>query len=245
MEVSLPRVRGWQHGERRRYAPWRGRVHYPKARYPREGVVLLEVFLTILFMVMGYLLGSIPTGYLVARARGVDIQRVGSGNIGATNILRTLGLGAALVVMVLDPFKGFLAVTLPILFGMTPWTVALAGLAAVLGNNFNVFLQLKGGKGIATGLGVLLGVEPLVTLLVVVLGVTVILLSRYVSLGSLVGVLSAPLFLLARGDFLFPYLFMTLCIALLAFYRHRDNILRLQAGSERRLGERSLPREPT
>ena len=199
---------------------------------------MLDVLLTVLFMIVGYLLGSIPTGYLVARMRGVDIQQVGSGNIGATNILRTLGAGPALIVVVLDPLKGFLAVTLPILFGMSAWTVALAGFAAVLGNNFNIFLGLRGGKGIATSLGVFLGVEPLLTLMACVLGLATVALGRYVSLGSLVGVLAAPLMLLARGYFLFPYLYLALAIMLLAFYRHSENIARLQAGTERRLGER-------
>ncbi len=204
---------------------------------------MLDILLTVLFMAIGYLLGSIPTGYLVARARGVDIQQLGSGNIGATNILRTLGAGPALVVMLLDPLKGFLAVTIPILFFMSAWTIALAGIAAVLGNNFNVFLGLRGGKGIATSMGVFLGVEPLLTLMVCVLGVSTIALGRYVSLGSLVGVIAAPLMLLARGNFLFPYLYLALAIMLLALYRHRENVERLQAGTERRLGEQARPKE--
>lgn len=203
---------------------------------------MLDIVLTSLFMVIGYLLGSVPTGYLVARARGIDIQKAGSGNIGATNILRTLGIVPALVVLLLDPLKGFLAVTLPILFGMSSWTIALAGLSAVVGNNFNVFLGLRGGKGIATSLGVFLGLEPLLTLMVVVLGLATIGLGRYVSLGSLVGVMAVPLMLLSRGNFLFPYLYLSLAIVVLAFLRHRENIVRLQAGTERRLGERPKPR---
>lgn len=199
---------------------------------------MADILFTLVFMTVGYLMGSIPTGYLLARARGVDIQKVGSGNIGATNILRTLGVVPAVIVALLDPLKSFLATLFPLLLGMSAWTVALTGLAAILGNNFNIFLRFKGGRGVATGLGVLLAIDPLISLLIVILGVSTMLLSRYVSLGSLVGVIAAPLLFLAKGNFLFPYFFLTLAIMLLVFYRHRENIKRLAAGVERRLGEK-------
>lgn len=118
------------------------------------------------------------------------------------------------------------------------WGIALAGFAAVLGNNFNVFLRLRGGKGIATSLGVFLAVEPGITLLSTLLGLFTITLGRFVSLGSLVGMVSAPLMLLARGWFPVPYFGLSVAIALLATYRHRDNIQRLAKGVERRLGEK-------
>ncbi len=194
-------------------------------------------------MAIGYLMGSIPTGYLLAKARGVDIQKVGSGNIGATNILRTLGVVPAVVVVLLDPLKSYLATLFPLLLGMSAWTVALTGFAAILGNNFNIFLRFKGGRGIATGLGVLLAIDPFISLLVIILGVSTIALGRYVSLGSLVGVIVAPLFFLAKGSFLFPYFFLTVAIMLLVIYRHRENIKRLAAGVERRLGEKVVLEE--
>ena len=122
---------------------------------------MLDVAIALVFMVVGYLLGTIPTGYLVARWRGVDIQQVGSGNIGATNVLRALGVLPAAMVMVLDPVKGALAALLPTVLGAGGWTVALSGLAAVVGNSFNVWLRLRGGKGIATSIGVFLVVDPL------------------------------------------------------------------------------------
>ena len=108
---------------------------------------MLDVLLAAVTIAIGYFLGTIPSGLLVARVRGVNIQQVGSGNIGATNVLRALGVVPAIIVVVLDPLKGALAALLPGLIGLGPWVTALAGLAAVLGNNFNVLLGLRGGKG--------------------------------------------------------------------------------------------------
>ncbi len=202
---------------------------------------MLDVVIALIFMVVGYLLGTIPTGYLVARMRGVNIQEVGSGNIGATNVLRTLGWLPASLVMIFDPLKGALAALLPILVGATGWTVALAGLAAVVGNSFNVFLGLRGGKGIATSIGVFVVVDPLTAALCVLLGVFTILISRYVSLGSLVGMFSLPLFVLAGGVFPMSHLFLAIGLASLTIFRHRDNLRRLAVGTERRLGEKVKP----
>ena len=207
---------------------------------------LLDVALSVLCIVVGYFLGTIPTGYLVAKLRGVDIQKVGSGNIGATNVLRALGTLPAIVVVVLDPLKGAVAALIPTLIGTDTWTIVLSGLAAVLGNNFNVLLRLRGGKGIATSIGVYLVIDPFTALLCIVLGVATILVSRMVSLGSLVGMFSLPLFVLAGGTFVMPHLFLAVALTSLAVFRHRENIGRLLAGTERRLGEkRPGPPPPT
>lgn len=202
---------------------------------------MIDIALTGVFMVIGYLLGTIPTGYLVARMRGVDIQKVGSGNIGATNVLRAVGVGPAIVVALFDPLKGILAVMFPLLMGADPWAIALTGFATVLGNNFNIFLQLRGGKGVATSLGVFLAIDPWVTFLAVVLGIFTMAVGRFVSLGSLVGVLSVPLMLLATLMVPLPYLYLALALSALILFRHRENIRRLTAGTERRLGERTKP----
>jgi glycerol-3-phosphate acyltransferase PlsY len=190
-------------------------------------------------MLVGYFIGTIPTGYFVARARGIDIQKMGSGNIGATNVLRSVGLGPALIVLLLDPLKGYIAALFPILLLQDSWTIALTALATVLGNNFNIFLKLRGGKGIATSIGAFLAVDPLVTLLSVIIGVTTIYLGRYVSLGSIIGMMAPPLMLLARGNFVPAYFFLALAFSFLAFLRHRENIKRLTQGVERRLGEKA------
>ncbi len=200
--------------------------------------LLLDIFITFGFMLIGYLIGSIPTGYIVAKIMGVDIQKLGSGNIGATNILRNLGVVPAAIVVLIDPLKGMLSVSIPMLLGLDSVTIALTALCTLLGNLFNVFLGFKGGKGVATSMGIFLGIDPLVTVLAMFLGISTIALGRYVSLGSLIGVLSAPVMILARGSFIFPYFFLTIAIAALVFYKHRENIEKLAKGTERRLGEK-------
>jgi acyl phosphate:glycerol-3-phosphate acyltransferase len=203
---------------------------------------LLDILLAAVFMVIGYLIGTIPTGYLVAKARGVDIQTSGSGNIGATNVMRTLGVLPGIIVVLVDPLKGAAAVLLPTLLGAGNWVIALTGLATVLGNNFNVMLRLRGGKGIATTLGVFFVINPLVSALCILLGVFTILLSRYVSLGSMVGLFAAPLMLIASLSYPMPDLYLAIALAGLAILRHRENIRRLISGTERRLGERAQVR---
>lgn len=200
---------------------------------------MLDVLLAAITIVIAYFLGTIPSGYLVAKVRGVNIQQVGSGNIGATNVLRALGVVPAVIVVILDPLKGALATLLPGIVGLGPWVTALAGLAAVLGNDFNVLLRMKGGKGIATSIGVFMVIDPLTTLMCLVLGVFTILLSRYVSLGSLVGMAALPLFVIVQGEYIGPRLLLAAALLGLAVYRHSSNIQRLVAGNERRLGDRS------
>lgn len=203
---------------------------------------MLDVILGAVTTLIAYFLGTIPSGLLVARLRGVNIQQVGSGNIGATNVLRALGVVPAVIVVILDPLKGAIATLIPSLLGIGPWGVALAGLAVVLGNSFNILLRLRGGKGIATSIGVFLVIDPLVALMCIVLGVFTILVSRYVSLGSLVGMVALPLFIIVSATWAWPELLLAAALAALAIYRHRDNIRRLLAGEERRLGEKFAAR---
>lgn len=190
---------------------------------------------TLLCVLVGYLIGSFPTGYFVARAYGVNIQEVGSGNIGATNVLRSVGLWPAVVVVVADPVKAMLAILIAGFFGISEWGLALAGFATVIGNNFNIFLGLRGGKGVATSIGVGLALVPLATLAAAAVGLFTIALSRYVSLGSMVAMFSAFFFLI-MGPFSPPQLFLVIALAALVIFRHRENIVRLANGSERRLG---------
>lgn len=204
---------------------------------------MFDSLLITVFVTLGYLLGTIPTGMLVARWRGVDIRRSGSGNIGATNVLRSVGPLAALIVVLVDPLKGVVAVGIPTLMGLDPWVVSASAIATVLGNTFNVFLGFRGGKGIATSLGVFLVIDPLVTLLAVVLFALTLWLTRFVSLASLLAVSGALLMLLARLDAdpdvfaAAPKLTTAAAIAALTYLRHRENVSRLRAGAERRLGE--------
>jgi glycerol-3-phosphate acyltransferase PlsY len=186
-------------------------------------------------------MGAIPTGMLVARLRGIDIQRTGSGNIGATNVLRAVGPGAAVVVVLVDPLKGVLAVLVPSMLGLGPWWVAAAALAAVVGNSFNVFLRFRGGKGVATSLGVFLVIDPVITLAATTIFLLTLTYGRMVSLASLVSVSSAPLLLLFLGDAQLPKVLLVFALAALMIYRHRDNVDRLARGVENRLGRPKGP----
>jgi glycerol-3-phosphate acyltransferase PlsY len=199
--------------------------------------------LSLLFIALGYLIGAVPTGLWVARARGVDIRSVGSGNIGATNVLRSLGIAPAVLVALADPVKGAVATALPLLAGQPEWAIAAAGLATVLGNDFNAFLGFRGGKGIATTTGVFLVVNPAVALTSLILGVATIALGRLVSLGSMVAILSAPLMLLLVVDGYPPSdLVLALALCSVGVFQHRENLRRLAKGSERRLGDPARPR---
>ena len=191
----------------------------------------------VLVLVLAYLFGSIPAGVLVARTYGVDIRKVGSGNIGATNVLRTLGWGPALVVAFFDVFKGGIAVLLARASGLEDWLLGGVALAAVLGHNYSLFLGFKGGKGVATSFGTLLFLDPVLSLWTLPVGVSVMLITRYVSAGSMAGSVAATVLALALGRP--PWEVATVFLmAALIFWTHRENLKRLWEGTERRLGER-------
>ena len=199
--------------------------------------------MNVLAVAAAYLVGAVPIGFLVARAFGVgDIRRHGSGNIGATNVLRTLGRVPAVVTLLGDIAKGYGAVVLASrLGGEEPAVTAAGAVAAVVGNCWSVFLGFRGGKGMATGLGALLRLTPLATLAAVPVFLVVAATTRFVSLASLLSAACVPFGALAldasRASVLGAF-----AVAAVIIVRHRDNITRLRAGTERRLGE---PRTPT
>lgn len=196
----------------------------------------------LLGLLASYLLGAVPVGLLVGRAFGVgDIRRHGSGNIGATNVLRTAGRPAAVVTLVGDIAKGYLAVLLGGWIGSgDPTAVAGSAVAAVVGNCWSVFLRFRGGKGVATGLGAFLRLVPWATLPAALVWLVVTGTFRYVSLGSLTAALCVPLGALLLGEPLAAVL-AAVGVAAIIVIRHRDNIARLLAGTERRLGQRASP----
>jgi acyl phosphate:glycerol-3-phosphate acyltransferase len=187
-----------------------------------------------------YLIGAVPIGWLVARALGVtDIRRHGSGTIGATNVLRTLGRLPAIVTLLGDVLKGYLAVAAAAwLTAGDPLAVALATVAAVAGNCWSIFLGFRGGKGVATGLGALLRLVPWATLAALPVFVVVVASFRYVSLASLLGALCVPLGAALLG-YPRPSIVAALAVALIVVGRHHANIARLRAGTESRLGQKS------
>lgn len=191
-----------------------------------------------------YLLGAVPFGFLAGRfLAGVDIRAVGSGNIGATNVLRTLGPVPAVLVLVLDSAKGWLAVSGAHWLGFAEWGTAGAALAAVAGHNWPVFLNFRGGRGIATALGVIIALAPSVAGILVLVFISVVVLTRYVSLGSILAAALLPV-LLIFGRWPLPYIIAALVLAGWAVWRHRPNIARLLAGTEHRFGQRVDPHNP-
>jgi acyl phosphate:glycerol-3-phosphate acyltransferase len=197
------------------------------------------VALTVLGVLAAYLIGAIPVGFLVARAAGgTDIRRAGSGNIGATNVLRTLGIGPAVITLVGDIVKGYLAVTAARAIGTEGWAAAAGVVAAVAGNCWPVFLAFRGGKGVATGLGGFLALIPWAVAPAAGLWILVTALSRYVSLGSIVACASLPV---GAGLLGYPRhaVVAAAVTAAIIIWRHRENVVRLAGGTERRLGERA------
>jgi glycerol-3-phosphate acyltransferase PlsY len=181
-----------------------------------------------------FVAGSIPFGLVVARAKGVDLRAVGSGNIGATNVARALGKPWAIVVLLADAAKGFVPVTLGQHLGLPARDVALAGLAAIVGHMFTIFLRGRGGKGVATSLGVALALSPPAALCGFGLYVVAFALFRLSSIGSLLGIWSFPVFATLLGGLARPYLVLATVVALLVTVRHRQNIARLLRGEEKK-----------
>ncbi|UCC43881.1 MAG: glycerol-3-phosphate 1-O-acyltransferase PlsY [Candidatus Zixiibacteriota bacterium] len=208
---------------------------------------------TVATIILSYLLGAVPFGLLVARLHGVkDIRERGSGNIGATNVWRTAGPGAAAWVFILDIGKGAAALVLARLIGSSLLSADIfficCGGAAIVGHVFPIYLRFKGGKGVNTALGVMVMLLPLETTIAVGLFLIVVGLTRYVSLGSIIGALGLPLAILLE-QMLFErtveniYLYVTLALALLVLLTHRKNLARLLSGTEDRFSLSPDPRE--
>lgn len=203
---------------------------------------------TLIAIAVGsYLFGSIPFGYILVRVfQGVDVRSIGSGNIGATNVARSGGKGLAIATLVLDAFKGwlpvFLVLTLPCIPASSPAQLhtfaAVAALVAVIGHMFPVWLGFKGGKGVATGLGVFLALAPKAVLIALALFLVIVVLTRYVSLGSILAAAAFPVALWWLEGDSFPAVALAMCaaVALLIIVRHHQNIARLLAGTESRFG---------
>jgi glycerol-3-phosphate acyltransferase PlsY len=189
---------------------------------------------TFLATTAAFLLGSFPTGVVVARWKGIDLRKVGSGNIGATNVGRALGKGWAAGVLLVDAGKGALPVVLTERLFADPWLPALTGLAAVFGQAFSIFLRGRGGKGVATSLGAGLALAPPAALCCLGVFLIVFAAFRFVSLGSLAAMAAFPLFLWLLHLGTAPRLVFGIAIAGLVAFRHKDNLKRLLRGQEHR-----------
>ncbi len=178
-----------------------------------------------------YLIGSIPTGLLLGKAYGIDVRKEGSGNIGATNLYRTVGRKVGIITLISDCLKGLLPVLLVTYSALPPETAAWVGLAAFCGHVFSVFLKFKGGKGVATALGVFLALAPLAVVIAIALFAVCMLIWRYVSLGSIAAAIAMPLAVYLLGGSR-NVAVVTLVIAAIIIIRHRENIKRLISGTE-------------
>ena len=197
----------------------------------------------LLSLLLGYLLGSIPSGYLAGRWwKGIDLRELGSGSTGATNVLRQVGKGPALVVFVIDVAKGAIAVLLAGSLtegaALSDWLQVLAGLAALAGHIWPVWLGFKGGKAVATGLGLFLGLAWPVGLACFGIFLTTLSVFRIVSLSSVVAAISLPL-LMAAGTDGTAKLVVALVAMALVVWRHRSNLQRIKAGTEPKIGQKA------
>jgi acyl phosphate:glycerol-3-phosphate acyltransferase len=201
----------------------------------------MPALIIILLTAVAYVIGSIPFGLLISKAKGKDIRTMGSCNIGATNVLRCLGKPLGITCFVLDALKGFLPAALfPIIGKVDPTFGILFGTASILGHNFPIFLKFKGGKGVATSAGVLLGVAPLAVAIGLLTWILIFKVSGYVSLGSII----AALVVIITGWIRVENYGIVTAIALtllgaLTVYRHRENIKRLANGTENKFCRKS------
>ena len=184
-----------------------------------------------------YIIGAIPFSYLVSLTKGVDIRTRGSGNVGATNVLRTLGPAAAAAALIADVFKGIVAAWIGSMTG-SEWMIAGCALAAVIGHCYSVFLRFAGGKGVATSAGIIIYLLPRELLILLVVFVVLVALLRYVSLGSITVAALFPILTLIMRE---PaaLIVMSLLMAILVIYQHRENIQRLRSGTEPKLGAKA------
>ena len=206
--------------------------------------------LATLLSLGAFFLGAIPFGFVAGRLRGIDLREEGSKNIGATNTLRVLGPVAGVIVLLLDVAKGLLPVLLARQALLLPsWWVVGIGLLAVLGHIYSPFVRFRGGKGVATSLGVLFGLSPMIAGATLLLFAIVVGVTRYVSLGSILGaILQAALFWIVPPAATFaenlPYRLFSLVVALFVIVRHRENIKRLLKGTENRFGVKKVETAP-
>jgi glycerol-3-phosphate acyltransferase PlsY len=193
----------------------------------------------LLLVIFAYLLGSIPTGLVLATAlAGIDPRQDGSRNIGATNVMRTAGKTLGVFTLIGDVLKGVIPVCLALYLELSQWWVAGIGLAAFLGHCFPIYIGFRGGKGVATSLGVYLPLTPLALLVNLFVFASALGVSRMVSVGSITAAIAMPLLILL-GNYPLAYLILSICVGAIIIFRHRENIKRLMKGKENKLWGKS------
>ncbi len=190
------------------------------------------MFLNIFLVIFAYLLGSIPTGLLLSKAlTGIDPRQKGSRNIGATNVMRTVGKALGAITLLGDVLKGLIPVVIALWLVEEQTWVAGVGLAAFLGHCFPIYLRFRGGKGVATAVGIFLPTAPLAVVLDIVVFAVGVGISRMVSVGSIAAAAAMPILIWLLG-YPLPYIVLGICVAVLIIYRHKENIKRLLGGRE-------------
>lgn len=195
----------------------------------------------IALIILGcYLLGSIPFGYIAGKLfKKIDIRELGSGNIGATNVFRILGPSLASLVLISDIGKGIFSIYLVQYFNIDNLLIlTIAGLAVICGHDWSLFLGFKGGKGIATTFGVIFALNPIISILAIVVWVVVMIITRYASLSSILAVISIMIFTILFKQ-PYEYIIFSAIIIVLSIFKHKENIKRLRSGNERKIGKKS------
>jgi glycerol-3-phosphate acyltransferase PlsY len=202
----------------------------------------------LILLLISYLLGSIPFGYIVSKMKGVDITKVGSKNIGMANVFRNVGPVYGLIVLFLDAFKGFLPTFIAINYKLLDYQVLMIGLASIIGHSFSVFLRFKGGKGVATSFGVFLAISPIISVIGLIIWIISVLITRYSSLGSILA--AFVVFVISSSYLIFNFnfnIFMSeykgskiflislIIVSFIILAKHRDNFIRIIQGKENKL----------
>jgi len=203
------------------------------------------MILALLGIVLSYLVGAIPSGYIMGKTKGIDIRQYGSGNIGFTNVLRVMGKGPGIIVLLADIGKALLGVLLISKLGdiqsnsLQPYMPALCGGAVLMGNVWTVFLKFRGGKGVATSLGVFLGIHYISGLIALGVWIITVAITRYVSLGSILLCISFCISVfIFKSEYIWGIRILGLVVTIIVVYRHKGNIQRLLKGEERKFGQR-------
>jgi len=195
------------------------------------------MMLTALSFILAYLIGAISFSIIITKLiKKEDIRNFGSGNAGATNTMRVLGKGPAIIVLLLDVLKGIVAILIAKAFGLEDWAVAVTGLLAIVGHNWPVYFGFRGGKGVATTIGVICMLLLTPGLIAGAVAIIVIILTRYVSLGSLIFTVGTPIVALIFGTYPVSFIIVSAVIAVLSIWKHRANIGRLFSGTESKIG---------
>lgn len=191
----------------------------------------------VVWIIVGYFSGSIPTGYWLGKLKGIDLTQVGSGSTGATNVLRAVGKVPALITLLVDILKGFLPVYFALSLGKAHWLIVLVGVFCIVGHSKSIFLKFKGGKSSATALGILSAVSWEAALVTFLLWLIIVFTSKYSSLGSIIAVPLAPIWLYLFNKPFIYVLFTIFAAVYIVLIRHRENIKRLLNGTEPKIGQ--------